>query len=178
MGLFDATFQSFMKQVDYSAAYMASDYYHILTSVLEEAPERETPFKELPQHRINCFWKAYDVFDGGLERLDEQIKKSKEVTRTLMTEARRILERDHLISMKAVSVANIHSDTEGRKLFEHPATLVRMAYLLLGILRERYRKRNVNIRSLIANFISSTKDICVVAGVMLDSKNKIGAKFT
>lgn len=97
-----------------------------------------------------------------------------------MTEARRILEREHLISMKAVSVANIHSDTEGRKLFEHPATLVRMAYLLLGISREKEKKfKGKTNKPLIATWIaSSTKDICVVAGVMLESKNKIGTKFS
>lgn len=66
MDLFDVTFLSFMKQADYSASFMASDYYHILTSVLEAAPDRDTPFKELPEHRIRCFWRAYDTFDGGL----------------------------------------------------------------------------------------------------------------
>ena len=181
LDLLDVTFISFMKQADYSATYMASDYYYILTSILEAPPQQEIPFNELPEYRVQCFWEAYDAFDGTLHRLDEQIDKNKYTTKVMMTEAKRLLERDHLISMKVVSVANIRSDTEDRKLFEHPAVLVRMAYLLMGILREKekimkHRQKSYS-KPFIANWIDLKKEICVVAGVMMEGKSKIGVRF-
>jgi hypothetical protein len=51
-----------------------------------------------------------------------------------MKETKNILEKDHLISTNSVSIANIKNDTDDRKIFEHPSVLIRMAYLLMGIL--------------------------------------------
>ena len=35
--------------------------------------------------------------------------------------------------MKTVSIANIRNDTDDRKIFEHPSTLIRLAYILMGV---------------------------------------------
>jgi len=55
--------------------------------------------------------------------------------RILMTETKNIIERDHLIAMKNLSIANIKNDTDDKKIFEHPSTLIRLAYLLMGVLK-------------------------------------------
>jgi hypothetical protein len=47
---------SFQRQVDYSAAFMASDYHYILTSALEAPPKAAMAFDGLPDHRVRCFW--------------------------------------------------------------------------------------------------------------------------
>jgi hypothetical protein len=38
---------SFSKQVDYTAAFMASDYYYILTSILESTPKTQIAYDQL-----------------------------------------------------------------------------------------------------------------------------------
>jgi len=45
------------------------------------------------------------------------------------------MERDHIITMSSVSIANIHNDTDDKKMFEHPSALIRIGYLLMGILK-------------------------------------------
>lgn len=59
----DVVYMSFIRQVDYADAYMASDFYYMLTSVLESPPPAHTSFEMLPEYRISCFWKAYDAID-------------------------------------------------------------------------------------------------------------------
>lgn len=83
--MLEVTYMSFMKQVDYAASYMASDYYYILASVLEKPPTTEIPFDKLQEHRIQCFWDAYDTFDGGLQRLNSKIDDCKHMFSVLMT---------------------------------------------------------------------------------------------
>ncbi len=60
--LLEVVYMSFQRQIDYSAAYMASDYHYVLTSALEGPPPHSLTFEELPEHRISCFWRAYDIF--------------------------------------------------------------------------------------------------------------------
>ena len=57
--LLDVVFDSFQKQVDYSETAMASDYFYVLTSVLESPPQRHSGIENLSSHRVGCFWQAY-----------------------------------------------------------------------------------------------------------------------
>jgi|688.fasta_scaffold220510_2 hypothetical protein len=45
------------------------------------------------------------------------------------------MERDHLITTNSISIANIKNDTDDRKIFQHPSALIRIAHLLMGILK-------------------------------------------
>lgn len=54
--------------------------------------------------------------------------------------------------MPRFCIANIKNDTDDRKIFEHPSTLIRLAYLLMGILREK-RKNKGGYKPFIANWI-------------------------
>lgn len=69
----------------------------------------------------------------------------------LMTEAKNLLERDHLITMNNISIANIRNDTDDKKIFEHPSALIRIAYLLMGILK--VKKNAKHYKPFIANWI-------------------------
>lgn len=53
--------------------------------------------------------------------------------------------------------------------------LIRIAYLLMGILRER--KKSKSNRPLVANWIDIEGQVCMAVGVMTDSKNPIGDRF-
>lgn len=64
---------SFMRHVDYTATFMASDFCHILTSVLESPLLGEDDYSDLNNHRIHSFWEAYDLFDGSLKDLNARI---------------------------------------------------------------------------------------------------------
>ena len=64
-----------------------------------------------------------------------KIEDYKKTVKILMNETKNIIERDHLISMKYISIANIRNDTDDRKIFEHPSTLIRLAYILMGVLK-------------------------------------------
>lgn len=57
------------------------------------------------------------------------------MAKIIINEARNILERDHLITTSNLSIVNVKSDTDDRKLFEHPSALIRLAYLMMNILR-------------------------------------------
>jgi len=57
------------------------------------------------------------------------------MTKILINEARNILERDHLITTNMLSIVTVKSDTDDRKLFEHPSALIRLAHLMMSILR-------------------------------------------
>lgn len=76
---------------------------------------------------------------------------------------------------KTISIANIRNDTDDKKIFAHPSTLIRLAYMLMGILRER--KKSKKNSPFVANWIDLEKEICMVVGVMMDNKNTIGNKF-
>ena len=166
---------SFLRQLDYVDSAMASDYYYILTSVLEAPPKSSISFDQLGQHRVKCFWEAYDIFDCNMKQLIPRIDECKKTMRVLMTETKNIIERDHLIAMNNLSIANIKNDTDDKKIFEHPSTLIRLAYLLMGVLRER--RRTKISKPFIANWIDLEKEICMVVGVMMDSRNVIGTRF-
>lgn len=81
----DVVFNSFIKQIDYSDSVMASDYFYILTSVLEAPPSNQIPFNMLSNHRIRCFWQAYDIFDGNMAQLQPKIEEYKRTVKILMT---------------------------------------------------------------------------------------------
>ncbi len=173
--LLDVAYHSFVKQVDYSAAFTASDYYYLLTAVLEAPSKTPVAYDHLHEYRIKCFWEAYDAIDSPAKELLKRIEDYKRMVGILMAETRHILERDHLITTNSVSIANIKSDTDDRKMFEHPSALIRIAYLLMGILKERRHAKTY--KPFIANWIDLEKEVCLVVGVMMDSKNAIGIKF-
>ncbi len=85
------------------------------------------------------------------------------------------MERDHLITTNSISIANIKNDTDDRKIFQHPSALIRIAHLLMGILKEK--KKGKTLRPFIANWIDLERELCLMVGVMMDSKNSIGNKF-
>lgn len=97
------------------------------------------------------------------------------MSKVLMNETRNIMERDHLITTNTLSIANIRSDTADRKLFQHPSMLIRLAYILMGVLKER--KKAKSTRPFIANWIDLEGEICLCVGVMLEGKNSIGDRF-
>jgi hypothetical protein len=51
---------------------MASDYYHVLTSLLEAAPSG-LGYDHLYEHRVKCFWQAYDAFEGSYKELSSSM---------------------------------------------------------------------------------------------------------
>lgn len=55
-GLLEVAYLSFSRNLDYSTAYMASDVVHILTSVLEAAPQTTLSNADMQEHQIKCFW--------------------------------------------------------------------------------------------------------------------------
>lgn len=59
------------------------------------------------------------------------------------------------------------------KLFEHPVTLMKLSYLLMGIMKEKKKSRNYKA------FVASLQnaDQCLIVGVVIDSKNEMGKKF-
>ena len=126
---------TFMRNIDYSASFMASDIYYILISILEARPPTAINYHAFSDYQIKCFWEAYDAFGTNLKELNERIESYKKMVRILMAEARHIMERDHLITTNSISIANIRGDTEDRRIFQHPSTLIRLAYLLMGILK-------------------------------------------
>ena len=77
--------------------------------------------------------------------------------------------------MKNISIANIRNDTDDKKIFEHPSTLIRLAYILMGVLKQKRRAKKY--KPFIANWIDLEKDICMIVGVMMDNKNSIGSRF-
>ena len=99
----------------------------------------------------------------------------KRTVKILMTETKNIIERDHLIPMERMSIANIRNDTDDKKIFEHPSTLIRLAYLLMGVIKEK--KHSKKYKPVIANWIDIEKDICMTVGVMMNNRNSIGTKF-
>ena len=153
--LSDIVYMSFIKQLDYVDSVMASDYHYILTSVLEAPPKQQVAFDQLPDHRVKCFWEAYDVFDQNMKQLLPKIEDCKRTAKIMMTETKNILERDHLITMSNISIANIRNDTDDKKIFEHPSTLIRLAYTLMGVLKEK-KKAKLH-KPFIANWIDLEK---------------------
>jgi hypothetical protein len=115
------------------------------------------------------------VIDGSLKDLSSRIESYKKMVKVLMTEARNIMERDHLVIGNSVSIATIKNDTDDRKIFQHPSALIRIGHLLMEISIER--KKAKSNRPLVAIWIDMEKSICQVVGVMMDSKNSTGAKF-
>jgi hypothetical protein len=85
------------------------------------------------------------------------------------------MERDHLITTNSLSIANIRGDSENRLLFQHPSTLIRLAYLLMAMIREHKRTRTP--RPLIANWIAMENELCLSVGVSIEHKNGLGHRF-
>ena len=110
-----------------------------------------------------------------MNQLRSKMEDYKRTVRVLMTETKNIIERDHLIPMDKMSIANIRNDTDDKKIFEHPSTLIRLAYLLMGVIKEK--KRSKKYKPVIANWIDIEKDICMTVGVMMNNRNSIGTKF-
>lgn len=66
--LFEVAFESFAKQVDYAFEMTASDYYYALSAVLER-PTKKLKIEEVYEHRIECFWQAYRLFEASQTKL-------------------------------------------------------------------------------------------------------------
>ena len=69
----------------------------------------------------------------------------------MMTETKNIIERDHLITMPCITLCTIRNDTDDKKIFEHPSTLIGLSYILMGIVREW--KRSKETKSFVANWL-------------------------
>lgn len=80
-----------------------------------------------------------------------------------------------MITMDKISIANIRNDTDDKKIFEHPSALIRLAYLLMGILK--VKKNAKSYKPFVANWIDLEKEVCTCVGVMNESKNSIGTRF-
>ena len=57
--------------------------------------------------------------------------------------------------MKHMSIATIRNETDDKKIFEHPSTLIRLAYVLMGVLKEK--KRTKSHKPFLANWIDMEK---------------------
>jgi hypothetical protein len=124
---------------------------------------------------VKCFWEAYDVCEASAKEVATRAEECKRGLRVLMAEARNVMERDHIITTNSLSIANIRGDSEDRLRFQHPSALIRLAHLLMGIIRERKRSRAP--RPLVANWIAMDSELCVSVGVTLDHKSSIGQRF-
>ncbi len=51
---------------------MASDYYYIITAILEKSLHKSST-EELSEHRIECFWEAYSMLDGSQEMIRKAV---------------------------------------------------------------------------------------------------------
>ena len=82
----EISFESFMRQTDSSTSYMASDFYYIITSVLEKPvlltnelkgtlEERKLSKQEsMNEERIASFWAAYNLLDGSQDMLKTAVE--------------------------------------------------------------------------------------------------------
>lgn len=120
----EISFESFMRQTDSSTSYMASDFYYIITSVLEKPvlltnelkgtlEERKLSKQEsMNEERIASFWSAYNLLDGSQEMLKTTVEQYKEMSAILMKEVRDIIERDSIMHMgRKLDFSNIRCDT-------------------------------------------------------------------
>lgn len=89
MKLHDVVYSSFLKQVDHVDSFMASDYHYILTGILE-TPHREST-QGATDHRLKCFWEAYDIFDKGRAALLGQMDLFKKNVAVMMNETRNLI---------------------------------------------------------------------------------------
>jgi hypothetical protein len=115
------------------------------------------------------------MFEGSYKELLGAMEGYKKMVKVLMTETRNIMERDHLVIANSVSIANIKSDTDDRKLFQHPSALIRIAHLLMDI--AVHRKKAKASKPLVAVWIDLEREVCQVVGVMMDAKNSTGSRF-
>lgn len=100
-----------MKQIDSSAAYMASDMYYLITAILEK-PIHKSTLEELSEHRLESFWEAYTLLDGSQEMIRKAVEEFKDMSKMLMKEAKDIIERDNIINMNKIYFSNIRCDTK------------------------------------------------------------------
>lgn len=79
------------------------------------------------------------------------------------------------MSGQAFSFVNILKDNQERKIFEHPFTLIKLAYLLMGMIKEK--KKQKVYRPFIASIQDNETGTSMMVGVMMETKNSFGTKF-
>ena len=83
--------------------------------------------------------------------------------------------------MDRFSLVSIKNDTDDRKIFQHPATLIRLANLLMGVQweKDKHRKQRKERGPLpvIASWMDMEREVSLVVGVNLESKNNLGNRF-
>ena len=90
-------------------------------------------------------------------------------------EARNILERSHIMNGPTFSFVNFPSDTQDRKLFEHPFTLIKFAHMLMQMNKEKRRMKYY--KPFIASLQNNEAGTSLLVGVMSDPKNSFSSKF-
>ena len=76
---------------------------------------------------------------------------------------------------QSFSFVNLPNDTLDRKIFEHPFTLIRLAYILMYMNKEK--KRWKITRPFIASLQNNETERSTMVGVMMDQKNSFMNKF-
>ena len=94
-----------------------------------------------------------------------------------------MIERDNIITIGRINFSNIRCDTREKKIFEYYPTLMKLAYMLMGIQRQRKIEssktlvRNVSAIPFIISLLDTDKQLCMIVGVVPDSKSNIGSCF-
>ena len=70
---------------------------------------------------------------------------------------------------------NITCDSQDRKIFEHPFTLIRLAYVLMHMNKEK--KRWLTAKPFIASLQNNETGKSTLVGVMMDQTNTFMNKF-
>jgi hypothetical protein len=73
------------------------------------------------------------------------------------------------------SFVNIINDTEDRRIFEHPNSLTKMAYMLMFLTKEK--KKSNFLKPFIASLQNNASQTSQIVGIMNDSKNSFSSKF-
>lgn len=106
------------------------------------------------------------MFEAGAKEIASKAEACKKGLRLLMAEAKSIMERDLVITTNSFSIANIRGgDSEDRQIFQHPSALIRLAYLLMAIVREK--KKSKTAKPFLANWISVDNGLCLSVGVTI-----------
>lgn len=76
---------------------------------------------------------------------------------------------------QSFSFVNFPSDTQERKIFEHPFTLIKFAYMLMSMNKEKRKMKYY--KPFIASLHNKENNTSLMVGVMSDSKNTFASKF-
>jgi hypothetical protein len=68
---------------------------------------------------------------------------------------------------------NLLSDTEDRKIFEHPNSLTKLSYILMQMINSKKKKN----RPFLASLQNNANQTAQLVGIMNESKNSFSSKF-